>query len=209
MDDDERAVQLYMLEYQKAAERYDNIYRSIWTIFSYMTAVAGGFLAFGAERIEPHALICIASIPLLFWLVTTYLPLDRYGTQVIKRLGQIECILSRDYHVDLDHFKQYANKELSVRKGLWRALKAKNWQCVGDQVRRARFAIGLSRALIPYHHRKKHAHSATVEIRDHLPHARDATGHVAQQVVLIAVVDAHVWIRLPNQHAVNASVAAL
>jgi hypothetical protein len=143
VDNDERAVQLYTLEYQKAAERYDNIYRSIWTIFSYMTVVAGGFLAFGADRIEPHALICIASIPLLFWLLTTYLPLDRYGTQVIKRLGQIECILSRDYHVELDHFKRYANKELSVCKGLWRALRARNRQCVWDQVRRARFAIGL------------------------------------------------------------------
>ena len=45
--------------------------------------------------------------------------------------------------MELDHFKQYANKELSVCKGLSRALKAKNWQCVWGQVRRARFAIGL------------------------------------------------------------------
>ena len=77
MNDDERAVQLHTLEYQQAAERYHNIYRSIWTIFSYMTAVAGGFLAFGAERIEPHALICIASFPLLFWLVIILLPAPR------------------------------------------------------------------------------------------------------------------------------------
>ncbi len=35
MEAEERDVQLYTLEYQKAAERYENIYRSMWTIFSY------------------------------------------------------------------------------------------------------------------------------------------------------------------------------
>jgi hypothetical protein len=53
MNADDRVMRLYTLEYEKAAERYENIYRSIWTIFSYLTAVAAGFLAFGSERIEP------------------------------------------------------------------------------------------------------------------------------------------------------------
>jgi hypothetical protein len=44
-DHDERAAQLYTLEYQKAAERYENVYRSIWTIVSYVAAVAAGLLA--------------------------------------------------------------------------------------------------------------------------------------------------------------------
>ena len=122
MDLNEAALQLYKLEYEKSAERYDNIYRSMWTIFSYLTAVAAGFLAFGPERIERHALICIAAIPLLFWFWTTYMPLDRYGNEVIKRLGKIECILDRDFKVDLNHFKPQAHKELSVFKGLLRAL---------------------------------------------------------------------------------------
>lgn len=143
MDNEERAVQLYTLEYQKAAERYDNIYRSIWTIFSYMTAVAGGFLAFGGDRIEHHALICIASIPLLFWLFTTYLPLDRYGNEVINRFGQIECILNQTCHTELNHFKPFANKELSVFVGFWKQWKAKRYRCASKQVCRARFAIGV------------------------------------------------------------------
>jgi hypothetical protein len=143
MDADDRAVQLYTLEYQKAAERYDNIYRSIWTIFSYLTAVAAGFLAFGADRIEHHALICIASIPLLFWFWTTYLPLDRYGNEVINRLGEIECVLNRDFQVNLNHFKPVAHKELSVFKGLGRAFKAGKPRDAWEQVRRARFWVGF------------------------------------------------------------------
>jgi hypothetical protein len=57
MDADDRAVQLYTLEYQKAADRYENIYRSMWTIFSYLTAIAAGLLAFGSDTIEPYALV--------------------------------------------------------------------------------------------------------------------------------------------------------
>ena len=136
-------MQLYTLEYHKAAERYDNIYRSMWTIFSYLTAVAAGFLAFGADRIEHHALICIASIPLFFWLVTTYLPLDRYGNRVLNRLGEIEGTLNRDFQLHLNHFSRDANKELSVFRGLWRALRKRSRWDVWEQVRRARFAIGF------------------------------------------------------------------
>src|SRR5689334_18941179 len=33
-------LELLKTGYQKAADRYDNIYRSIWTIFSYMSAVS-------------------------------------------------------------------------------------------------------------------------------------------------------------------------
>jgi len=144
MDEKERTMELYKVVYEKAADRYDNIYRSIWTIFSYMTAVAGGFLAFGPDRIEPHALICIAAVPLLFWFWTTYLPLDRYGTEVIKRLGKIECILSKEFQVDLNHFKPNTCKELSVFRRLRRDLKEyKFWPAFNEERRRARFAIGI------------------------------------------------------------------
>lgn len=121
MDPDERDMRLYTLEYQKAAERYDNIYRSIWTIFSYLTAVAAGVLAFGSDRIEPHALICIAAIPLLFWFWTTYLPLDRYGNQVVNRLRELECLLKNRFGTELKHFHGPAHG-LSLCRGILRAV---------------------------------------------------------------------------------------
>ena len=145
MHADDGAVELHKLEYEKAAERYDNIYRSMWTIFSYLTAVAAGVLAFGADRIERHALICFAASPLIFWFWTTYLPLDRYGTESLRRLGQIEKLLNTQFHTTLDHFMPSADKELSVFKGLRQAFKAKTKKskAVWDQVHRARFAIGF------------------------------------------------------------------
>lgn len=121
MDADDAALQLYKLEYEKASERYDNIYRSIWTIFSYLTAVTAGFLAFASDRIEPHALICMAAIPLLFWFWTTYLPLDRYGNQVVNRLREIECLLNARFGTELKHFHGPAHG-LSLCSGIVRAI---------------------------------------------------------------------------------------
>lgn len=94
-----------------------------------LTAVAAGLLAFGSNRIEPHALIWIAAIPLLFWFWTTYLPLDRYGNSAVNRLGEIECLLNDRFHTHMKHFTSFAHA-LSLRKGV-----------VRETIKRARFAI--------------------------------------------------------------------
>lgn len=120
MDPDDRALQLYKLEYEKAAERYENIYRSMWTIFSYLTAVAAGILTFGGGRIERYALICMAAGPLLFWFWTTYLPLDRYGNATVNRLCEIEHLLNARFDTHLSHFTDFA-RPLSVVAGIVRA----------------------------------------------------------------------------------------
>jgi hypothetical protein len=121
MDLNETALQLYKVEYEKAADRYDNIYRSMWTIFSYLTAVTAGFLAFASDRIEPHLLISIAAIPLLFWFWTTYLPLDRYGNLVVNRLCEIEDLLNSRFGTELTHFHGPAHG-LSICVGMVRAI---------------------------------------------------------------------------------------
>ena len=46
-----------------------------------------------------------------------------------------------------------------------------------------------------------------MEVGNHLLHAGDASGHAADQVVLIAIVDSHVWIGWPDQDRVDAAVA--
>lgn len=158
MDADDRSVQLYTLEYQKAAERYENIYRSMWTIFSYLAAVAAGLLTFGSNRIEQHALVCIAALPLLFWFWTTYLPLDRYGNQTVMRLGELEKILNKQFKTELSHFSRYAHP-LSIIGSIRRVFKDPYHQsrrpsdagklhragtilkALWGQIHRARFAI--------------------------------------------------------------------
>jgi hypothetical protein len=146
MDAEDRALELYRLEYQKAAERYDNIYRSMWTIFSYLTAVAAGILTFGVKTgIEYHELRAIALTPLLFWFWTTYLPLDRYGNEALNRLGKIEEMLNSRFGTNMDHFRLHFNsasgKELRVLRPLLSALRAKDRKAICGQLRRARFAI--------------------------------------------------------------------
>ena len=75
----------------------------------------------------------------------------------------------------------------------------------GDRMRPRHSRI--ARSLVPHHHRKQHAHAAAMEVRDHLPHARDAARHAANHVVLIAIVDAHVGIGGPDQYGVDAAIA--
>lgn len=41
---------LFKLEYEQAAERYENIYKAIWQIFSYMGILAAGILTFGSRN---------------------------------------------------------------------------------------------------------------------------------------------------------------
>lgn len=158
MDADDRAAQLYTLEYQTAAVRYENVYRSMWTIFSYLAAVAAGLLTFGSNRIEPHALMCIAATPLLFWFWTTYLPLDRYGNETLIRLGELEELLSQRFEVKLNHFRRsahplsliggivsafaqpYGTTDPPPNAGFWHRLWT-TWNGLWGQIHRARFAI--------------------------------------------------------------------
>ncbi len=65
----------------------------------------------------------------------------------------------------------------------------------------------VSRALVPHHHREQHFHSSLMEVGDHLPHACHTSRHAADQVMLIAIVDAHVRISGPDQNRVDATVA--
>jgi hypothetical protein len=101
------ALDLYKLEYQVAATRYDNIYRSAWTIFSYMALVAGGILTFGGTRFTPSFTAFLAGVPLLFWFFSSYLPLNRYGELTLTRLQSIESELNNRFRVSLGHFSSF------------------------------------------------------------------------------------------------------
>jgi hypothetical protein len=63
--------------------------------------------------------------------------------------------------------------------------------------------------LIPHHHREEHAHVATVEICDHLLHTGHASGHGADHVVLIPVIDAHIRIGGPDEHRIDSAITLL
>lgn len=83
-------LELYKLEYDLAAKRYDNIYRAIWQNFSYMAALSAGIVAFGSRAYSTDVVAFIALIPLVFWFLATFLPMDRYGENTRDRLAKIE-----------------------------------------------------------------------------------------------------------------------
>ena len=88
-------LELYKLEYQKCADRYDNIYRAVWTNFSYVVAVAGLFLTFGGSRLPyPELGWIIAILLLLFWYLASYIPLGHYGDKAAARLSELETIIN-------------------------------------------------------------------------------------------------------------------
>ncbi len=152
--DETAAIELYKLEYEKAAERYQEIYKSMWTMFSYLTAVSAGLVTFGAGRL--HQALFIALVPLEFWFWTTYLPLERYGNRVAVRLGRIERSLNALVpDLEMKHFTELAADRarghgiagpvLRAWRGWIRQMTRKRAAAAcrktRDQGHRARFAI--------------------------------------------------------------------
>src|SRR4051794_3083533 len=93
----DNALELYKLEYEKAAQRYDDVYKSIWTNFSYMAAIAGGILTFGKDKFGIGLSALVAYLFLLFWWLATFEPLNHYADKVAERLADIENILNEKY----------------------------------------------------------------------------------------------------------------
>lgn len=114
------ALEAYKLEYQLAASRYENIYTAIWQIFSYLAAVTGAILTFGGDRFHQNLLWVLASLPLFFWYLSTYLPLDRYGHHCLDRLAGIENDIKGLSGATLKHYSDF--KE-SRSKTFWSKLR--------------------------------------------------------------------------------------
>lgn len=87
-----RTFELFKLEYEQATQRYENIYRDIWQIFQYMALLSAGILTFASKdsRFPTEVIVFIALLPLVFWSLAIYLPMDGYGQDVRKRLKILE-----------------------------------------------------------------------------------------------------------------------
>ena len=139
------ALDLLKIEYEKAADRYDHIYQSIWTIFSYMSAVSAAFLAFGGERITPWAVASIAPLPLVFWYWSTYMPLDRYGNRTLSSLKKIEERAFSNFGAPLKHYSGFAREKHGLVSNFREKAKTCGLVCaVSDTIRRARFSIAVA-----------------------------------------------------------------
>ena len=101
------ALEAYKLEYARAAVRYENIYKAVWQIFSYLSAVTGALLTFGGDHFQQNLLWVLASLPIFFWYLSTYLPMTRYGDLCLARLVEIEGALGHASGVPIRHYTQF------------------------------------------------------------------------------------------------------
>ena len=53
-DHTDQEFEAFKLEYEKAAQRDENVYRAIWQNFHYMAFFAGGIFAFGPTCFRYH-----------------------------------------------------------------------------------------------------------------------------------------------------------
>lgn len=104
------ALEAYKLEYQLASSRYENIYKAIWQIFSYLSAVTGALLTFGGDHFQQNLLWVLVSLPLLFWYFSTFRPMNRYGDLCLGRLVEIEAGLNKLSGSDLKHYTDFKEK---------------------------------------------------------------------------------------------------
>jgi hypothetical protein len=101
---DECTMTLYKMEYEKCADRYENIYKAVWTNFSYIAVVSGAIMTFGSTRLDLNYVSLIACMPLLFWFWSSYTPLDFYGNSATARLSEIEGIINNTFNVEIGHY---------------------------------------------------------------------------------------------------------
>src|SRR5258708_3666411 len=112
------ALEAYKLEYQLAAGRYENIYKELWQIFSYLSAVTGALLTFGGDHFQQNLLWVLVSLPLLFWYFSTFRPMNRYGDLCLTRLAGIETDINGLSGSKIKHysdFKDNRSKGIRVR----------------------------------------------------------------------------------------------
>jgi hypothetical protein len=115
------AIDLLKMEYETCAKRYNDLYSAAWTNFSYMALFAGGILTFGGTRFVTPLTAFLACLPLLFWWIATFEPLNRYGDDVQADLGKTERALNaltiatmvdipQEAKRGLSHFQDFANR---------------------------------------------------------------------------------------------------
>ena len=95
-------LDLLKLEYGRAADRYENIYKAIWQNFQYVVVAAAAVASLGFGKAKVVYVLFAALTPIVFWLLATFVPLNHYGEQARTRLKQLEAAFNARYFQDGD-----------------------------------------------------------------------------------------------------------
>jgi hypothetical protein len=147
MMDDKSRLEFWIKEYEKAADRYENIYKALWQNFQYLALVSAAILTFGKDSLPAFMIIALAGLPVLFWFVAQFIPLDRYGNATRLRLAKIEKAFTKYFKENstnnkvipiFEHYTEFSKnfRGNNEEKGLFRSTF------------RVRTAVGVSAVVV-------------------------------------------------------------
>jgi hypothetical protein len=88
----EEVREIRLTEYSECADTYRHTYQTIWTAGSVLFAVSGGILGLlsHATATVDARVLAIALVPIWFWYLAVFRPMDRYGKMRRARLAAVE-----------------------------------------------------------------------------------------------------------------------
>lgn len=115
------AFQAYLVEYEQCMQNYRHTFATIWQAGALFAAISAGIIAFAGSSPIGHTstgltplILVLVPIPLIFWYLGIYRPMNRYCEQDNDRLVQIEDFLSSTIpDLNMRHMRVFS----SSRKG--------------------------------------------------------------------------------------------
>mgnify|MGYP001294805292 CR=1 FL=1 len=95
------AFKAYLVEYEQCMQNYRHTFATIWQAGALFAAISAGIIAFAGLSPIGHTstgltslILVLVPIPIIFWYLGLYRPMNRYCEQDNDRLVQIEEFLS-------------------------------------------------------------------------------------------------------------------
>jgi MFS family permease len=109
------AIDAYLAEYAQCANTYTSTYATIWSAGALFTATSAAFLVVAGLQSGPiRAAVLFAPLPIIFWYLGLFRPMNRYAELRTKRLERIEHLLNRGVPgLHMEHFHEFNQ----VRRG--------------------------------------------------------------------------------------------
>ena len=129
--------------YTRCTIRFNEIYTSVWSIFSYLAAGIGVLIGF-AKGTAPAWLLWLGALAVVWtWYWVLFLPLNRYGSRVSEEAARLEDLINKDHFhgaTGLKMFTEFEKRRISPRPTLWKRLR----------VERSRVEVRLTLALVAF-----------------------------------------------------------
>ena len=131
------ALEAYLAEYKECAECYRHTYSTIYQSGGLLATASGALMAFASSPIIQS----ISLLPILFWYIGIFIPMNSYAEHRSTRLKNIEEELNRSIgDLTMRHFSLY-DQERKKKLGLVKRLGA-HWRV--SQVMNVLFFILLT-----------------------------------------------------------------